>query len=767
MLNNEDVSSAVTFIKSNQKCLLSAPTGSGKTTLIPFELAKKVHGRVAVGVPTVISTQSITRRVSSMNKNPDFKIDSRYRGKGYREDSKLVFMTFGILLVDYFRVFEKKVTSSTRFPWDYVIVDEAHTGSLEISIIISLHLHLIEVLGENAPSLVLMTATPISFKRLENIPHVKLEPKNVTKLNDSDIKPTVFLSEKVESNNFYQEMANIITKIHLNNNNKYHILAFVPGYGELNILYNLIERKNLKNLEVLRAHGGMTDEERLNIEKRVTNIRRLIIATNVAESSITIPHVAYVVDSGLEKRVSKGVMGSSAALVLSKISKNSSQQRMGRAGRTVKMKEYYIMMTEEEWKKNVKENPYPPLEITLISLHKTILTLLSYKLNPRAVLYEVNQEEISNTLSDLMKLEMISFVGYSSSFKSLPLGHRNRALYEDLINSTVQNKDAKLMVLTGHLIENYEITSKGKMTASLPLGVVACSFLWEWKKEEDNLFAGLLVACVMDTNFSRLFNYNALREDKYKRYEGEDNLTTMMKVLYDFILSNPEQVMNPNKKIVGKWVSTRQLRGNILLQILAVLKSVSFLLTEDFFVLPQLQDLLTRSKRTIEESQRFFGKKCSTIVDGKCILSSEGKVSKYDGFVVPDYFTIPFLGVRERTYDRLPIVKPEDVGLVSGGVFIPPQLMRGYTSFSKTKRAHSLDLVLEFLVDEEVQSQQEEYEYEDFDDLEIEDIDFTSYEVLGDIELNFADVTNMDNFREVDDTSDELSILFGTTRIIY
>lgn len=781
MLSRDDVTRAVEFIKANKSCLISAPTGTGKTTLIPFELASSVTGRVAVGVPTIISAQSVTKRVSSVNKDSEVIVDSRYRGKGMNLNSQLVFMTYGTLLLDYLHVFTGSSTPSENdFPWSYVIIDEAHTGSLDISLIISLHLQLFNFLGNKAPSLILMTATPVVFKKLVNISHLHLIPKTNIKINERNNKPTVYLENDEPNRTFYNKMAQIISEIHKRNkNNKYHILAFVPGFKELVQLTNLVQSKKLENIDILPAHGGMTDQERGEIEKRVTNRRRLIIATNVAESSITIPNVAFVVDSALEKRITKGLRGSAPELQLSKISKSSSSQRLGRAGRTVPLREYYMMMKKETWELNAKLHPNPPLEINLVSLHKTIITLLSYKINPRAILYEVSQNEISETIGDLEDLEMIKFSNYTQSSNFLQSTHPDHALYYKSIGSTKKVKDVNFLISQGFLLETHEITKKGKLASSLPIGIIASSFLWEWKIRGLSIFSGVIVACVMDTNTSRLFDPVLEKEGAYERYSSSDSLTTVLKVIYDFILTNPEEIASPNKKIVGKWSETRRLRGNIILQIIESIKSVNFLLEEEDYTLIQLKDLIpevrdcvTRSQRFLKTKEKFYRrKKCVASKKGKCLLEIGEDADKLNdkGFIVPDDFEVPISETRERTYERLPIIEPEDIGLVSKEMIIPQQLLLGRSRFvSNRKRMHSLDFVLEFLDDPDT-TQENTVEYEDYneEDFDVQPIDFTSYGHIEDFDMDFGDVMNIDDFREADDIPDEYFDRLDPTTIIF
>src|SRR4030042_6900058 len=220
LLTKEQVDVGVNIISSRPISFLQSSTGSGKTTLIPPKLSEKQEGkRIGVGMPTIYSVQNAVKRVKGS--------DSRYRGKSANPKTFLVYMTFGMLLKDYLK---------NNIPWDYVIIDEAHTGSAEISLIISLHLNLPE---NKRPKICFMTATPVTFKKLENIKPVLLKADYIF---DERKDKVVFLEKPVELKFLYKETANVVKNI-LDRNPKGNILVFVPGRREARLVKSSLNTK--------------------------------------------------------------------------------------------------------------------------------------------------------------------------------------------------------------------------------------------------------------------------------------------------------------------------------------------------------------------------------------------------------------------------------------------------------------------------------------------------------------------------------------------
>lgn len=141
------------------------------------------------------------------------------------------------------------------------------------------------------------------------------------------------IEESIDSNLIVQ----IIEKIHHESPIDFGILCFLPGFDDIiqidKTLKRSIETGNISNCEIFMLHSSMKTEDQKNVFQILQNKRKIILATNIAESSITVPDVVYVIDSGREKQKSYDSISHSSSLKVQWISKASANQRKGRAGR--------------------------------------------------------------------------------------------------------------------------------------------------------------------------------------------------------------------------------------------------------------------------------------------------------------------------------------------------------------------------------------------------------------------------------------------------
>lgn len=143
-----------------------------------------------------------------------------------------------------------------------------------------------------------------------------------------------------KSNNFIVEegidhelITSLVEKIHNETPIDGAILVFLPGYDDIIQVSNMIGDRLPHNYTLFLLHSSMKTEDQKNVFKTVYDRRKIILSTNIAESSITIDDVVYVIDSGREKQKSYDAISHSSALTVQWISKASANQRRGRAGR--------------------------------------------------------------------------------------------------------------------------------------------------------------------------------------------------------------------------------------------------------------------------------------------------------------------------------------------------------------------------------------------------------------------------------------------------
>lgn len=150
------------------------------------------------------------------------------------------------------------------------------------------------------------------------------------------------------------------------------ILCFLPGWHDIRTIHNkILERiENSKKYLIVPVHSRLPPHEQKNIFlKPLAGQRKVILATNIAETSITIDDVAYVVNSGLHKGTVLNAEEGLAALCTQWVTKANVRQRKGRAGRVKPGKCYHLF----SWKTFLKMEEYPVAEILRMSLESVIL----------------------------------------------------------------------------------------------------------------------------------------------------------------------------------------------------------------------------------------------------------------------------------------------------------------------------------------------------------------------------------------------------------
>lgn len=642
MLSKTQIEQAVRIMLSRNVTMVTAPTASGKSSRLPVELFRQLKAsapagtrvKLVVSVPTRLAAEALTEIVQTTNQG--IVVDSRYHGKSYREDAQIVYSTPAFLLGEYMRALEKG-GDPRNFPWSFVVVDEVHTGNLENSLIFSFHDLLAqryEDLRLRTLRLGLLTATPVEVFIFPDAYRERLV-LTVQTTNPTYVPyrpPPFFLEKTLAPRNLAEAMANIVKNIHVQNRDKYTILLFVESMHSCEVLYEKIVNKRLEKVEVIKVYGAMRKQERDRArEQPPAGKRRIIVATNVAESSITIPRVGYVVDSMLEKRPIHGIMGSKSALILSYISENSALQRKSRAGRDVPNQVYFPMVTEEEWKTKIQSQPFRTPDIMLISLEKVTLSLLLRGFDPRGILDEAGQDTISRTETNLLQSEMLLMQGFRQRpGPILDTEKSKNPLYEQLLNGYIPTeagllREALDFAVSANLQEMVSVTSLGRTWVTFPTGLTPTMFITTWlEKGYPSPLMGALVASIMDTNVGRLFplpvtesgkkvdhlfKYHHYQE-KLPLYIAEDPLTTILCVFYALFLAQPEILaLRFNEQKIGLWCRTQGLTTRVVLDVLRGWRVLVSKLNEehyyDFKVYIEIAEVIKYTIETLRESTFF------------------------------------------------------------------------------------------------------------------------------------------------------------------
>jgi ATP-dependent RNA helicase HrpB len=288
--------------------VLSSPTGSGKSTEVPRWCAASRPGRVLVVEPRRLACRSLATRVAELEGTAlgdavGYVVRDEHVA---RDGTAIVFATPGMVLRN------RALLGSAST----VILDEFHERSLEVDLLLAL------LVSEPSSALVIMSATLEGERVSRHVGGVHLSAPG--RLFPVDIR---YLAGHGASPEALGLAARVQHALGEARDAPGDVLVFLPGKAEIEACTNAIDGP----FTLVPLHGGLTLPEQQRAFER-TPRRKVILATNVAETSLTIPGVGVVIDAGLVRQtVYQHGRGS---LALTAIAEDSAAQRAGRAGRT-------------------------------------------------------------------------------------------------------------------------------------------------------------------------------------------------------------------------------------------------------------------------------------------------------------------------------------------------------------------------------------------------------------------------------------------------
>lgn len=361
------------LIKENQVVILAGETGSGKTTQIPqFIVEAGLHAGKKVGCtqPRRVAAMSVAQRVAE---EMDVKLGEQV-GYSIRFEecsgplTQLKYLTDGMLLRE--AMMDNKLTD-----YSFIILDEAHERTLNTDVLFGL---LKEILPKRQDLKVVVMSATLDTEKFSNY----FDDAPVMKIPGRQFKVDIFYTPKPEKD--YLEAA-MRTALHLHLNEEAEdgdILLFLTGEEEIEraceILTEQVENARhsdpkVKTLTCVPLYGSLPPHKQQNIFKPAPNGgRKCVIATNIAETSITIDGIVYVIDPGFSKQKVYNPRIRVESLLISPISQASADQRAGRAGRTREGK-CFRLYTEDSYAKDLPAQTYP--EILRSNLSQVVLTL--------------------------------------------------------------------------------------------------------------------------------------------------------------------------------------------------------------------------------------------------------------------------------------------------------------------------------------------------------------------------------------------------------
>ena len=318
----------VAAIKAHQVVIIAGETGSGKTTQIPkmcIEAGLGLKGQIGCTQPRRIAALSVSRRIAeelSVTWGDEVGCKIRFSDKS-KKHTRIKVMTDGILLAE---------TRSDHLlsAYEAIIIDEAHERSLNIDFLIG---YLKTLLPKRPDLKVIITSATIDTEMFsqafDGAPIFEVSGR----LFPVEVRyvPLIGEHETEEELSYVDGAVNAVEEV-LEESHLGDVLVFMPTERDIRECCERLSEMYAKSVEILPLMGSLSAGEQERVF-RLSNTRKVIVATNIAETSLTIPRIRYVIDSGLARLSRYNGRQRTKRLPIEKVAKSSARQRAGRAGR--------------------------------------------------------------------------------------------------------------------------------------------------------------------------------------------------------------------------------------------------------------------------------------------------------------------------------------------------------------------------------------------------------------------------------------------------
>jgi len=358
----EQKENILNLLKSNQVLIIAGETGSGKSTQlgkICLEAGLGIKGFIGHTQPRRIAAISIAKRIKQeLNTSVDDAVGYKIRFQDRSHERNYIkVLTDGMLLAE---------TQHDRLllHYDVIIVDEAHERSLNIDILLGL----LKRITQKRPNLkVIVTSATIQLEKFSKFFH---DAPIIEVSGRQYPVETRFLSEDNQETDIARQVASCVKQVLREGPGD--ILIFQSGEKEIREVIDVLNGLKLRNTTIMPLYSRLNQQNQQQIFKSISG-RKIVVTTNIAETSITVPNIRFVIDSGLHKVNRYNYKNKLHRLDVEAISQASARQRKGRCGR-VGSGIYYALFTEDDFKLRPE---YMEPEILRSSLAKVLLNLLA------------------------------------------------------------------------------------------------------------------------------------------------------------------------------------------------------------------------------------------------------------------------------------------------------------------------------------------------------------------------------------------------------
>jgi ATP-dependent helicase HrpA len=433
-------------IQNNQIVVIAGETGSGKTTQIPKFLIDAGYGQnglIGCTQPRRVAALSVAQRIAEeLGVTYGHQVGAKIRFTDQtRQDTAIKVMTDGILLNEI-------QDDPLLRAYDAIIIDEAHERSLNIDFILGCLRQLAERRSELKIVITSATIDTASFsKAFDGAPIIEVSGRTY---------PVETLYRPFDENDgdftFIEAALETVGEI-LQDNRQGDILVFLPSERDIHEMRRKLEDSPARSCDILPLYGRMANADQQRIF-HPQGRRRIILSTNIAETSLTVPGIRYVVDSGLARISHYSATSRTQRLPIEPIAQSSANQRKGRCGR-VSNGVCYRLYSEQDF---LGRPAFTAPEIHRSNLASVILRMLAFR------------------LGDIRSFPFIDPPSDTAIRGGYRLLEELDAVYRD---SRSENEDA------------FRLTKLGRRLAQLPVDPTVARMLLQ--AQQENVLAEVLV----------------------------------------------------------------------------------------------------------------------------------------------------------------------------------------------------------------------------------------------------------------------------------
>ncbi|MCG2606912.1 MAG: ATP-dependent RNA helicase HrpA, partial [Achromobacter sp.] len=317
-------------IRDHQIVVLAGETGSGKTTQLPkicLELGRGIDGMIGHTQPRRLAARAVSSRIAEeIGSSVGDLVGYRVRFTDHVGDDCLIkLMTDGMLLSEI---------QSDRFldQYDTLIIDEAHERSLNIDFLLG---YIRQLLPKRPDLKVIITSATIDHERFAK--HFAGAP--VIEVSGRTYPVDVHYRPAEAERELSRQVEDVLREIEQLEREKGRppacdVLVFLSGERDIRELHHHLKRCEFRDTEFLPLYARLSPQEQQRVFAPHRG-RRVVLSTNVAETSLTVPGIRYVIDAGTARISRYSVQSKVQRLPVEPVSKASAEQRKGRSGRVM------------------------------------------------------------------------------------------------------------------------------------------------------------------------------------------------------------------------------------------------------------------------------------------------------------------------------------------------------------------------------------------------------------------------------------------------